>query len=344
MTDFRDLFPPPTGYPTWGKYCSENPDDPICENVGGYYEYRPSLAANSIFAALFGISFLGFAVTYAMTRRGGGFTIAFLLGTLTEVIGYVGRIMSYKNRWQDTGFMMQICCLTIAPAFLSAGIYLCLRRIVYAFGPENSRIPPLWYTRIFIPCDIISLIMQAAGGAIASIAERDQQDLLKAGNNIMLAGLAFQVFTLVIFMAACIDFGVNVLVRQRRLGADALDQSAEARELRSSWQFKAVLGALTISTITIFWRSVYRVAELSNGWDGPLMKREDLFIGFEGVMVIVACFVLNAFHPSVGMRMLMDSTFKQAMRQGHKKKNNSSDGSFGKSEQTSDADNSGYAV
>lgn len=43
---------------------------------------------------------------------------------------------------------MQICCLTIGPAFMAGGIYLCLRRIVYAFGPENSRLKPEWYTRI----------------------------------------------------------------------------------------------------------------------------------------------------------------------------------------------------
>lgn len=43
---------------------------------------------------------------------------------------------------------MQIVCLTIAPAFMAGGIYLCLRRIVYAFGPENSRIRPESYTRI----------------------------------------------------------------------------------------------------------------------------------------------------------------------------------------------------
>jgi hypothetical protein len=27
-------------------------------------------------------------------------------------------------------------------------VYLCLRRIVSAFGPENSRLPPEYYTRI----------------------------------------------------------------------------------------------------------------------------------------------------------------------------------------------------
>jgi hypothetical protein len=107
-------------------------------------------------------------------------------------------------------------------------------------------------------------------------------------------------------MACSTDFALNVLRRHRRLGASALDQSEAARNLRNSFGFKGLLAALTIATICIFWRSVYRVAELSNGWDGPLMKRQDLFIGFEGVMIIVACLVLNVFHPSVCFKEMMD--------------------------------------
>lgn len=63
---------------------------------------------------------------------------------------------------------MQIVCLTIALAFIAAGLYLTLSRIVITFGPENSPIKPPSYPRIFIPCDVVSLLLQAAGGGIAS--------------------------------------------------------------------------------------------------------------------------------------------------------------------------------
>lgn len=78
-------------------------------------------------------------------------------GVILEVIGYAGRIMSWKNQWEENGFLIQIVCLTIAPAFMAGGLYLCLRRIVYAFGPENSRIRPESYTRFvsFFPIDYL---------------------------------------------------------------------------------------------------------------------------------------------------------------------------------------------
>lgn len=125
-----------------------------CPISTSYYFYRVSLSANTAFITLFSLSLLGFLITYALTRRATAFTAAMVAGVILEVIGYAGRLLSWKNQWEQNGFLMQIVCLTIAPAFLAAGIYLCLRRIVYAFGPENSRIKPETYTRFvsFIFC------------------------------------------------------------------------------------------------------------------------------------------------------------------------------------------------
>lgn len=82
---------------------------------------------------------------------------------------------------------------------MAGGIYLSLRRIVCAFGKENSRINPETYTRLFIPCDIISLVLQALGGALASEASHQNRSSA-LGDHIMVAGLAFQALTLAVFM------------------------------------------------------------------------------------------------------------------------------------------------
>ncbi|XDG07452.1 hypothetical protein ABKA04_007067 [Annulohypoxylon sp. FPYF3050] len=281
----------------------------VCPYDKSFYQYRIDIVPNAVFLGLFSLSLLFFLGTYAFTRRGAVFAIAMILGLLSEIIGYIGRIMSWNNQWSENGFLIQICCLTIAPAFLAAGIYLCIRRIVFAFGPENSRIPPKWYTRIFIPCDIISLILQAAGGGLASVAFHTGKST-DTGDNIMIAGLSFQVFTLLIFMLLSLDFFINVLRRRRALGsAAAFSQDPEVIAVRQSLMFKLFLIALAVSTICIFWRSVYRVAELSRGWSGPLMAKQNLFVGFEGVLITIAVWVLNIFHPAVCFGALMDRKF-----------------------------------
>jgi len=249
-------------------------------------------------------------------RRGLIFIVAFLFGLLCEIIGYAGRIMSWENQWDKNGFLTQIICLTIGPAFMSGGIYLCLRRIVTAFGPENSRIAPKWYTRIFIPCDVISLVLQGAGGGMASVASQQVGGDITTGDNIMIAGLVFQVFTLMIFIGCALDFAVRVMLRHRRLGASALDQSEAAVAMRQSWLFRGCLGALALSSICIFWRCGFRVAELSGGWTGPIMADQNLFIGFESVMITIACTSLNIFHPSFCFGELMDDNFRSKKNAG----------------------------
>lgn len=130
------------------KWCYQNPDSQLCEHVPATYEYDIDLAANAFFCAFFSLSIIAFVVTWIFTRTGTAFNVALILGCLCEVLGYAGRIMGYVNPWDGNGFMMQICCLTIGPAFMAAGIYLCLRRIVCAYGQENSIVPAEYYTRI----------------------------------------------------------------------------------------------------------------------------------------------------------------------------------------------------
>jgi hypothetical protein len=187
---------------------------------------------------------------------------------------------------------------------MAAGIYLCLSRIVSTFGTENSRIKPMSYPRIFIPCDITSLVLQAVGGGIAS-ARTNQNEDPSVGTNIMVAGLAFQVLTLLIFIILAFDFAIRTVNRIRRLGQDALDP--RHAKLRKSWQFKGFLVALSFSTLCIFTRSIYRVAELSEGWTGHLIETERYFIGLEGAVVVAAVLALNLFHPGLCFRGALDA-------------------------------------
>lgn len=130
------------------KFCLNDPKNPLCDDVPNFYEYRLELAPNAAFLGIFGASLVAFLVILALTRRGVAFNVALILGLICEILGYAGRVMSWNNPFDENGFMIQICCLTIGPAFMAAGCYLCLRRIVSAFGPENSRLPPEYYTRI----------------------------------------------------------------------------------------------------------------------------------------------------------------------------------------------------
>ena len=131
-----------------------NPSDLVnctvetCSIYTSFYNYRIDLVPNVVFVALFGLAILFFYAVFFYTRRGFWFMAAMQLGLTSEVLGYVGRILSYNNQWDLNGFLLNNICLTLGPAFFSAAIYLCLGRIVVVYGIQNSRIRSDLFTKI----------------------------------------------------------------------------------------------------------------------------------------------------------------------------------------------------
>jgi hypothetical protein len=184
---------------------------------------------------------------------------------------------------------MQICCLIISPAFVTAGIYLTLKHITIIFGEEWSRLRPAWYTYIFITGDIFSLVLQGAGGGIAATAA-DGSSMLDVGTNLMIAGVVMQVVILAIFACFVVDYTIRSRSRQDRI-------SSEAMTLFHNTYFRCFAGAVLVAYVTIFARCVYRVPELSDGWRSEIMRNEPEFIALEGVMIVIAIGALTVFHP-----------------------------------------------
>lgn len=242
---------------------------PECPLKNTIYGYEPNLGANAFFTAIFAALtvihvFLGFRYKSVT------FPLAMSLGCMAESIGHGGRIILNDNPWSEAGFNMQICCLTLAPAFFAAGIYLTLKHIVLCFGKEGSYLKPKYYTWLFITFDIISLILQGVGGGIAATAN-DAEDQLKLGSDIMMAGISFQVVVLVVFAAMATLYYVR-----RSRSKTSLSPSAEI--VKRSIGFQLFIGAFVFAFLAIFIRCVYRIAEMAGGWANPIMRKELEFI------------------------------------------------------------------
>jgi RTA1 like protein len=133
-------------------------------------------------------------------------------------------------------------------------------------------------------------------GAVALVGGQDLQN----SNHIITAGLSSQVFTLFVFMVLCIEFGFRVGRRTQQLGVEvALSQEPHLVAARKSKWFLGFLSAVGIATVLVFWRCCFRVAELNQGFMGPVTFRQDLFVGFEGILMILAVALLATFHPAL---------------------------------------------
>jgi hypothetical protein len=115
------------------------------------------------------------------------------------------------------------------------------------------------------------------------------------GINIMIGGLSFQVFSLVLFAVLCGEFAF-------RLWRNPQSWNMTHERLFRSMVFKCFLWGLTTATFTILIRSCFRVAELSGGFHGPLANNQPTFMVLEGGMVAIASICLTILHPGIGFR------------------------------------------
>lgn len=150
------------------------------------------------------------------------------------------------------------------------------------------------YTHIFIGCDVVALILQAAGGAIASLASPTSPSL-QAGINTMVAGVAWQVFSLALFSLFSFEFWMHVRDKKQTTPLNPVFADLRARR---GFQPNFIV-AVFVAGGFIFVRSVFRCAELSGGFSGPLANEEVTFMILEGSMIILACITLTAFHPGL---------------------------------------------
>ncbi|TVY84947.1 Uncharacterized protein LSUE1_G002740 [Lachnellula suecica] len=263
-----------------------NPNNCHKDLISGWpysYGYRPSLAAGIVFCLLFGIALFGHCIQAIRLRRWTSILLA--IGVLTksklaaELIGWIGRTWSAECPYNQNAYLMQITTLIIAPVFVTAAIYVLLGLLIMLLGREASILSPRMYNIVFVTCDVISLVLQAIGGAMASQASGQRKDPTP-GTNVMLGGVVFQLISMTLFAGLAIDF-------TRRL----------TRMSVPSGHFM-VIGAMFVSLTAVYIRSIFRTIELAEGWTGYLMTHEKYFVGLDGCLMVLAVGVLLLFDPA----------------------------------------------
>lgn len=198
---------------------------------------------------------------------------------VAELIGWIGRTWSAECPYNQRAYMIQITTLIIGPVFFTGALYVLLGMFINVLGRHYSIMSAKMYTYIFMTCDVISLIIQAAGGAMASMAAGSQKDP-KLGTNIMVAGVMFQLVAMTIFTIFAIDF----TRRSSKLGMPR--------------EYNKILMALFISLAAIYVRSIFRAIELVEGWTGYLMMHEAYFIALDAALMVIAVAIFLPFDPA----------------------------------------------
>jgi hypothetical protein len=145
-------------------------------------------------------------------------------------------------------------------------------------GRSYTVLPPKVILWVFVTSDVVATITQIAGAALIGVRESNREDPTTA-NNILLAGLAYQVFSIGVFIVLT---GIFIGRARKAIGLNGLSG------------FTAAFGA---ATLLIYLRTVFRLAETAEGLGGKLSTREVYFGTLEFAPVVLAVLLLSAWHP-----------------------------------------------
>ena len=169
----------------------------------------------------------------------------------------------YGYPWSDLSRFHELT--STAPCFFSAAIYYILGQMITQYGRRYSLISARMYLAIFVSFDIISIVIQAVGGASASKAgAEDPPGNTKPGTYIMMAGIIIQLVSMSVFGLLWLIF----LWRARAVPISRI-----------------LLVVTTFSAFCIIVRNFYRAIELSQGWKGYLITHEVYFAVLDGALM-----------------------------------------------------------
>jgi hypothetical protein len=195
-----------------------------------------------------------------------------------EVVGYVVRCLSsQQDPYSIPFFVVQYFFIVVAPVFFSAAIYTIITIMINRVGREHAPLPPRVILGTFIICDVVATVIQITGSALIGVAYSKNKNP-HTPNNILLAGLAFQVFSFAVFVLCLSVF----LWNSRRVTSPA---------------FKGFSGALCVATLMVYLRTGFRLAETAQGLHHYLSNHEVFFGCLEFAPVAIAVYIFLYWHP-----------------------------------------------
>lgn len=294
------------------------------------YNTELSRFGNIWYLTIFSI-ILAYLMLMVIKLRYWWFNITMICGYALEWMGFLGRVLSFRDTSKMDYYLLQYVSLTLAPAFIMAAIYFLFAQLVVIHGRLYSVLKPLWYLYFFVTCDVLSLLIQAGGGGAASAATNNGTDGTP-GINTMIAGIAFQVFSMSVFFIFWFEFLHRLWFRHgkgplaKRTPANILKflfNTKSVREYReqtlepyynprfASIRHRKIFDwlplAITTAVLVVYIRSIYRVVELSQGFSGYLIVHEVFLFVLDAMMISICGLIFIPFHPvwSLGTQLIV---------------------------------------
>ncbi|KAH8700718.1 putative RTM1-like protein [Talaromyces proteolyticus] len=255
------------------------------------YRYTPSTAAAVVFAVLFFLTTIYHI--YQLYRRRAWYFIAFVIGGIFQIIGYICRILAHNNTDSVPIYSIQAILILLAPPLYAASIYMVLGRLIVYLRAEGLSVVSIkWMTKVFVTGDVIAFVMQAAGGGIMASGTISSYNL---GEHVTVGGLCVQLVFFGLFIITCALFHLRI---RKKPTPEVIALAARLNE-RTTRSWQTVLVGLYAASALILVRSIFRLVEYAQGNAGYLISHEVFMYVFDSTLMFLAMVAMNIFHPSM---------------------------------------------
>ncbi|KAJ1936857.1 hypothetical protein FBU59_004924, partial [Linderina macrospora] len=192
-------------------------------------------------------------------------------------IGYIFRTVNvYKTNMLL--YVLMTLFLLLPPNAMALLNYKTQAEIIRQSNVSTRRfwLKPKFVTWFFFSSDVFSIMMQGAGGGMMT-----SYKMRNSGKMIALIGLIVQLF----FFACFFFISIHVMRNPKYMvNQGRKDASPEAAKKKVMW-------VLVSTTIILYLRSIYRVAEFADGYAGKIYSCEWAFYVFDTILIFFAFLV-----------------------------------------------------
>ncbi|KAJ2770498.1 hypothetical protein IWQ56_002143 [Coemansia nantahalensis] len=244
-----------------------------------YFSYVPVNVVPEIAAGAF-VAIAGVLLAQTFKAQGPRWLLVLPATALCEAAGYGMRTVCIY--WTTLGtFTATSLLLLLPPNALALTNYKALGDVIREsrdLVPAHRRprvflLKPRFITWFFFGSDVLSFLLQGAGVAIST-----QSGRRALAKQTVLAGLYMQLFFLAVFLGITTYAFFDQRFTVARGPRDAGGQQAKRR----------LFAVVSLTTVLLYVRSVYRVAEFVDGYGGRIYGAEYLFYVCDTVPVLAS--------------------------------------------------------
>ncbi|KAJ7511639.1 RTA1 like protein-domain-containing protein [Mycena galericulata] len=259
---------------------AQNDTAPALPVAGFIPKKPPAITA----LALYGLSaFIMWINFFRFGRR--PFMLTLTLGMTAMTAGFGLRILYLLSPYSIGRYIPMDMFILLSPCAFLATDYMLLARLTGTFDKEVTDtcllIRPARIVKIFIWSDAITFLMQATGGGMSSSTTASRAHL---GNKITMYGLCLQLASFALFTVLILVFGWRIQSRFPSVWSthpEKMPFTILGTGPVANWRI--LYWTVCVTCLGILIRSIFRIAEFSEGFSGYIARHEGYFYLFDSL-------------------------------------------------------------